>query len=403
MPGRRKRALCVLLLLLGGAACGASEPIPTGSPVQSARPTAAEPSAGEPARLILSDALWYEVNRIGNLQGNLANTLLIGSLDGTLRSRIPLGAQAPAERRDGREAFAWTDPQADGIFGHHVLVWGRDGQATTIEAVDVRDGSIEVLVNAEATVHVATADASLTHAFFITVDEASNQPTALWAARLGDDPTRLAYEFATDPVTNLFTYRLVASADGSLVAIQPGVEGEITLIEVEANQAKRVQPGGPMIGFTDRHLIAYGALSATENRPLIAFDLETLDGQIIAEEVSSAQVVAGTDGELIAAMRTDPADPRSFEVAGIAVGTGESSVAYTQDPAELGPQLASRDRHFLGAELPPDWVLLGDSFVPFIEDPSRAPKDVPLSRYPKLLNLRTGETVRVGPFVEDPD
>src|SRR5919106_6293954 len=113
-PARLWRAAMALVLVLGGAGCGSSEPRPsadraTDAPTDPASDTAPTPTpAGtaastSPAPLVLADAGWYEVDRVGDLEGNESRTLLVGSLGGTLVDRVPLAAQGPADRRDGLE------------------------------------------------------------------------------------------------------------------------------------------------------------------------------------------------------------------------------------------------------------------------------------------------------------
>lgn len=97
-------------------------------------------------------------------------------------------------------------------------------------------------------------------------------------------------------------------------------------------------------------------------------------------------------------MRIDPRNARSFEIFAVLLKSGENRLAYTQDPAQIGPLLARKDRSYFAAELPSDWVLLADSFLPFIKGPAAAFKNPPASSYPMLLNLRTLETMRLGPF-----
>lgn len=394
-----------LPLLLAHAACASFEPNPSSAPPPSEpAPTTTPVAPGSPTPPIPAEPMeggWYEVDRVGDLEGNETRTLLVGSLRGTLTASIPLGAQVPAERRDGREAFAWTDPQANGIFAGRVLVWGRDGDQTAIEAVDVADGEIQPLVQApEDSVHVATADASLSRVFFVTVDEASNSPTGIWVAspESGEPPMRLTHRFGPELVTNRFSYRLVANADGSRLAIQ-GAEGPVTLFDVDSDRSVEINPGGPVIGFADDQVVAYGAASAEGFRAVFAFDPSTLQGREISEQATSAQVVPGTDGDLVASMHQDLSDQTRFAIEAIVVRTGERGVAYTNEPGTFNQGLASRHRNFLGAELPPDWVILVDSFFPYIQAPDINPRPVPETGHPLLLNLRTRDTLRVGPFV----
>jgi hypothetical protein len=402
MPTAR-RICCALVLLLGGAACGSPKQIdPSTAALSPSIPAATESETPSTPSAGVTEHGWYEVDRVGDLEGNQNRTLLVGSLAGTLIARIPLDSQAPADRQEGREAFAWTDPQADGVFGGRALVWGREGNPTAIEAVDLADASIDELVQApEAAIHVATADAELDHVFFITVDQASNRPTGVWVSipEKGEQPVRLAHRFAPERVTNLFTYRLVAQADGSRLAVQAG-EGPVTLIDVEGDQSVELEPGGPIIGFADGHLVAYGPRSPTGLQSVVAFDPATLAGRQIATEATAAQVVPGSAGDLVAVMHRDESNPTWFSIEAIQVDSGESRVAYIHETVDIGPVLARREMTFLGAELPIDWVLITDSFFPFIHQDGVSPRPLPESSYPILLNLRTSETLRVGPFVD---
>lgn len=405
----------MLALLVGGAGCvgGAPDPTPQGSttePVASAVPPsvatsaspstpATRPSSPSAAELDLSTLHWYEVDRGSDTHGNSWTGLLIGRLDGWAYGDLRLVERGFPQSQDPADPSRWTDPNADGIFGGHVIVWGRDGHPTEIEAVDVTDATIAPLIDAGEPVHVATADADLTKVFFVTVDPASFEPTGLWVDDLDDSggPARLDFRFAAAPVSNFHKYRLIASADGSHVAVQ-SEEGTITVIDVEANDSDEVRPGGPMLGFGAGSLIALGPLSASQHWPVFAFENQTLERRVLAEGIDSAQVVPGMEGDLVAVMRTDPLEPRGYEIGAVSIETGEAWVVYEHDPAELGPWLPRRDRAYLGAELPADWALLADSFFIYIDGPEQAIKDRPLSRYPRLLNLRTGEQVRVGLF-----
>lgn len=391
--------LYALAILAGSAACAAPQPTPFGTPVSpsASLPSAPSPALGQP----LAELHWYEVERASDTRGNEWRTLFVGSLDGQLLGQIGLGARDEAEQQGGVDRFAWIDPQADGIFLDSVVVWGRQEGAAEIEAVRLADASIEPLVaHTAGAVHVATADARLRHVFFITVDEATDLPTGLWVDDVDDDvgARRIGYRFSETPVSNRFKYRLVADHDGSVLAVQAGLEGPVTLVPVPGGGSREVDPGGPMIGFAENALIAYGPRSATDRRPVVAFDVTTLRHRILIDEIDSAQIVPGSAGALVAVQVNDPINAGSFVIGAVSVRTGVALGAFTHDPAEIWPGLASRDRSFLGAQAPPDWVLLVDVFFPFVQGTGAAPKDLPLSSYPKLLNLRTGETLRIGPF-----
>ena len=157
-----------------------------------------------------------------------------------------------------------------------------------------------------------------------------------------------------------------------------------------------------MIGFADGRLIAFGEGSDINFGPVIAFDLDSLNGEVLIDWASQARVVQGTDGDLVAVERIDPNDVRAYEIVAISAGTGETWVAYTSDPNEIGPHLRNRDEVPMAAEEPRDWVLLVDSFSHVIVGPNRPPIKTPDSAFPMLLNLRTGETIRVGPFRDQP-
>jgi hypothetical protein len=153
-----------------------------------------------------------------------------------------------------------------------------------------------------------------------------------------------------------------------------------------------------MLAFAGNALVSYGPSSATDQRPVLAYDTTSGVGTVVADQVNTGRVVHGTEGPLLAVMRLDPDQPSGFEITATDLRTGVSQRAYVHDGPEVGPMLASLDRTNIGTETPPDWVFLADSFLPFVEDGGLAPKSPSLSSYPMLLNLRTKESVQFGPF-----
>lgn len=347
----------------------------------------------------LSDLGWYEASRVIGPGGSETRTLYVGSLGGDLLAEIPLGALEVAQANGVAESFAWVFPQAEGIFGDAVLVWGRQDSVASIEAVSLVDGAVRSLVQLDDPVHVATADRELQRIFFITADAHSGMPTGLWANDPGDaaGPTSIEYTFADQQLSNRFKYRLAASADGSLLAIQPE-EDAVTVIDIQSGASRQVNPGGPMIGFAEGGLLAYGRRTDTTRPSLLILEVSTRAERLLIDEVDAAQVVAGSQGDLVAYMQIDPVDPRSFVVGVVSLRTGERDIAYTQDPSVIGPLLARRDQAPLGSELPLDSVLLVDTFLPYIEGVGLSPREEPPESHPQLLNLLTGETLTVGPF-----
>jgi len=399
----------VCSIVIGGVACDRGAPTQTATPSSSAaspgaplatdgpRPSSPSPSptAADPTALH-----WYEVRRVHDLEGNETRALLVGSMDGRLYGDIALGSLDAAESEGGLETFAWTDPQTAGIFGDSILIWGRDGQHSVIETVDVNDASIATTVVADGVVQAATADASLSMVFFITVDDSSNQPTGLWLDSLvdGAGPRRIDYDFADRQLSRTFMYELLAAADGSQIAVRAG-GGIVTVIDVASGEASEVDPRGPLIGFSEGLLIAFGQSGAIGS-PVLAIDAETGEARELVGEASAAQVVPGLEGGLVAAMQIDPREGRHWQISVIPLLGGETWVAFTQDPAVLGAQLPRRDVLFHGVQLPPEWILLVDSFSRFITGRGEQPVP-PESAFPRLLNLRTGEVVQIGPFVDE--
>ena len=315
--------------------------------------------------------------------------MLVGWLDGRVSADLTL---AEGETPLG----LGTEIQTDGVFNDSVLVWspGRPGVVSAVGG----DGTSRKVLEVDDAIHFATADATLSRIFYITVGTGS-EPSGLWVASAGGegDPVRVNHEFPNRTVSNSFRFRLVASPDGSTLAIQ-GDEDAVTVIDVESGRSGQVAPGGRMIGFADGRLIAFGEGSDINFGPIIAFDLETLNGEVLIDWASQARVVTGTDGDLIAVERIDPDNVRAYEILAVSPRTGETWVAYTSDPNEIGPHLRNRDEAPIAAEEPRDWVLLVDNFSRFVVGPERPPLTEPESSYPILLNLRTGETIRIGPF-----
>lgn len=361
-------------------------------------PMTQPPSPAE--NLSLAELSWYEVERVGDLHGNQSRTLIYGSLDGQVHGRLPLSQQAPEQREGGGEPFRWVDPQIAGIFDGQVLVWGRDGQLSRLETVDLQTGVIHTLVEADGAIHVATADNDLSTAFLVTVEEGTGVPTGLWMLPTSDsEAKRLDYAFASEAVSNRFMYRLAASDDGQLLAIQAD-EDAVTLLNVATGDSEELDPGGSIVGFGEGSLVSLTAEGATGLRSVVVFDPTSLNGEVVAEEVSAAQVIHGTDGDLVAAMSIDPDNPTAFVIRMIEIASGESQIAHVHDQPTAGAMLPREDRSFIGVKTPPDWVALIETFRPFIVVDGSPAKEVPDSQRPRLLNLRTGEVQVVGPFTE---
>jgi hypothetical protein len=330
-----------------------------------------------------------------DLEGLEERALLFGSLGGTASGELLIGSIHFEERQGGAEPFAWIDPQADGIFDGKALVWGRDGGLGVLESVDLLSGEARSLISAPDIIHVATADASLTRVFFITA-EATGEPTGLWVDDLSDEggPERISYDFGDEPIHNFLRFRLVASEDGSLLAVQRG-EGEATLVEVATGGSQDVNPGGPLVGFTDHHLVSLGTQSPDGTFPVVAFDLPDLEGSTVFHGAVAAQIVGRGRPPDIAVMTIDET-AGTYDIHSVTLGSGGSARVHRGDVA-TNPHLAGRDRTFVGYEAPPGTVILVMSFTRFIGQPIPG-RELPLSANPLLLDLRTGETTVLGPW-----
>lgn len=329
-----------------------------------------------------------------DLEGLEERSLLFGSLGGTASGELPLGSIHFEERQGGAEPFAWIDPQADGIFDGKALVWGRNGDLGTLESVDLLSGEIRSVVETGHIIHLATADASLTRIFFITAEE-SGEPTGLWVDDLGDEdgPEPIPYDFGEEPIHNFLRFRLVASGDGSLLAVQRG-EGEVTLVEVATGSSEVLSPGGPLVGFTDDHLVSLGAQSDGTS-PVVAFDLADLEGSTVFYGAMAAQVVGDGRPPDLAVMTVD-VSAHTYDIHAVMIDSGDRAPVYRGD-APTSPFLARRGSTFVGYEAPPGTVLLVESFTRFIGEPAPG-RELPSSANPLLLDLRTGETTILGPW-----
>lgn len=398
---RRTASAFLAATFFAAVSSGCSQPSPSlrgSEPAQTS--TSVDPSPSPPVGPDLAALSWFELDRVLDQQNNETRTLLIGRLDGTLTGRVALGTRDMAEAGGQLEAFAWMAPQAAGIFDGHVLIWERPQGTAAIEAVRAADGNIaSVVARVDGRVHTATADVQLRHVFFITAD-ATGQPTGLWADSLEDPsgPTKLPYDFADEPLGSGFAYRIAASPDGSVLAVQAGLE-DTTLIDVSTGAARKIVTSGQVIGLADDDLVAYGRVSPTEGREVVAVDLATGRERNLSTAVNAAQLVAGSDGPLLVTLSIDSTDTRRYQIEAMGINSGVRRVAYSQEPPELGPLLAP-DAAVIGAEAPADWVLVTSSFVPFIEEMD-AIRDPPEASFPLLLNLRTGATLRIGPITSD--
>jgi hypothetical protein len=330
-----------------------------------------------------------------DLEGLEERTLLFGSLGGTASGELPLGSIHFEERQGGAEPFAWIDPQGDGVFDGKALVWGRDGDLGMLESVDLLSGETRSLVQTRDIIHVATADASLARVFFITAED-SGEPTGLWVDDLSDEdgPEPISYDFGEEPIHNFLRFRLVASEDGSLLAVQRG-EGEVTLVEIGTGGSDDLHPGGPLVGFTDDHLVSLGGQSPDGTSPVVAFDLADLEGSTVFHGAVAAQVVGRGRPPDIAVMTVD-VTTNTYDIHSVTLDTGESARVYRGDAA-INPFLARRGSTFVAYEAPPGTVLLVMSFTRFIGEPVPG-RELPRSANPILLDLTTGETTTLGPW-----
>lgn len=387
----------VLLLVAASAlvACGGTPPpSEAGSSLARTSPSPTpQPPTPAPNDISLADVSWYEVSTNVMARGGNSTRVLIVGVGARMVGELSLGSQTASQRADGRDVYEWSAPQVDGIFDGTALVWGRGGDAARIEAVELASSTVRGLLMAPGAVQVATADSSLNHIFFVTVDDASKLAAGLWIGDLtsGDPPRRLPYTFGTTPISNRFKYRLAANADGSRIAIQPG-RGEITIIDTSSSASSTVDPGQPMIGFAGNDLITYGP-----RFDVVRFDGDSLNGTVVAESVTAAQIAPA--GRLLAVMYGDADEPRHYRIEVIDVRTGQRSQLYEHGPETIGPGLTRKDRTFVAFDVPDDWAWLADTILPWIVDAEgqgTKPQDV--SQYPIMLNLRSGDVVRLGPF-----
>jgi hypothetical protein len=399
-------AVVAAVLVAGTASCDGGTPTPSSPSLQghspadsaaaSAAPSAPPSASGE---LDLAALEWHEVLDVSDTSGNSERRLVFGSLGGTVNGTLPLNRRGPDEIA-GTEPYAWLGPQAAGMFGDgEVVVWGRDGVLGRIEVVDAATGEVRTVTEVDDAVQVSTADAELRTIFYVTVDSTSRRPTGLWSVpAAGGEPQEIAHRFSQAPVDNGHRYRLGASDDGRLVVVQ-AEDDTATVIDATTGASVALEPGGPFIGFAGDELVAMTGRAPDDTRDVAVFDAASGNGRVVAESVSAAAVVATTDGDAIAVLRTIPSEPRSFEV-GVVTVDGQERMIYVQDPARIGQLLAQPDRYAFAGELPPGWILLGTSFLPWIEGPGWSPKDAPDTDPPALVGINTGRVVPLGPFVD---
>lgn len=400
MTFRRGKATALLLVgVLAGGGC--ISPSPTMTTESSATDSSAVASASDdPITPGLSGVHWFEAASAGNLRGSASRELLYGTLDGSWDGTVPISQIDAADEGLKRNVYRWSDPQVAGLFGHEALVWGRGGEADLLEAVDLSDGSIRELARAQGMIHVATATSDLASVFYVTANGETGEVTGLWSL----DPEagsniRLDYEF-TSGIGDFFQYQLMVSSDAETLAIQ-GSAFETTILGLGNGSVSVSNPGGPLVGFADDVLVTLGPPDSLDQRPVLAISRNgSAEPLIIDPAANSARVIDGAGGDYVATMHIDPENANRYEIVATHLRRGDAHVAYSYDGDEPGPLLARVDRTFLGTSALPDWVLLVDSFQPFLEGESRPSRNPPASSYPVLVHLPTGATVRCGPFVE---
>jgi hypothetical protein len=287
-------------------------------------------------------------------------------------------------------------PHADGPFAGRLLLWGRRGALAAIEQVGLNDGATRPLVDVGSSIHVATADPNLERVFFISADAQTNLPTGLWVVDSGEPqaPTEIPYDFSSEELSNEHRYRLKASPDGRLLAIQAG-SGAVTIVNVASGASSKLRPGGSMIAFGNLGLYAYGARE-NAGRDVLLFEASE-SPLAVAAAVDTAQVVAGSEGDLVVAMRIDAANARAFAISVTDPRIGER-IVYRSRGTEIEPYLPSTDETPLGYDTPANMVVLVDSFVTFAEAPWGAPQELEESRWPRLLEFAAGSVEVLGPF-----
>lgn len=393
-----RRFACSLLAVAAVASSCTNQPLPESSePAPSSgtpAPVASNSANPDPANL--DDLHWYQVDTANDTQGGQVRTLITGSLGGAVGPEVRLGSLANSP---DAEEFAWIAPQADGIFDGRVLLWERQGGSASLEVLELESGAISELLDVGDVVQTATASQDLASVYFVTADPESSTPTGLWSLTPAASPipTQLPFEFPADQLTGAKRFRLVASADGRYLTIEQD-DGLVRVLNTVSGEIDELGLG-PVVGFTGGIVVAFGSQHADGSRPVQAYDVELGVQITLVDGVTSAQT---PPGELVAFLLTDPDQPGAYAIGSIPAVGGAPTLVYQHESPEIGPLLARRDRTPLGAETPADHVLLVDSFVPFVGVGDLPPKPAVDSSFPLLLDLISGETVRIGPFSDSP-
>lgn len=380
------------------AGCSVSPPVLSDSPTPQAGrslsplgtpSTTASPSSGT---IDLAASNWYQVIDWHDTNGRELRELLIGTLAGDVTHSVGLNQLAAGEVAESVR-YRSTYPQASGIFDGSALVWGREQQPAVIERIDLASGTTEVVFTAADPIHVATADPTLTTIAFITVDPEYLEPTGLWVDDLGDEsePIQLTHSLS-EAIGPTDRYRLAMDSSASLLGVE-APSGTVSLISIDTDQSADLGGSlGPILGFASDHLIAYGARAATDRRPVVAFDPDTLNGRELIADIDAARLVPTPDGAVVAAMRIDPQDALAFEIGVASLQGPETWPIYTHGGPDIGALLIGGDRAQFAAELPPGWVMVADSPAIYART-SPVKGDPPASSFPFLLDVATGEVV----------
>lgn len=396
------RLVSVAACLIAVAGCGV-QPLPSGTPAPSIASTPEDsPSSG--ADIDLSEVGWFEVERGFDTEGGASRRLVLGHLGGEVVRTIELGTFDGRPNASGVGAFGTSDPQANGIFQDRILVWMRQGAIADIEAVSVSDGAIAPLVqDAGGVVHAAAADMGLSRLFYVVVNE-TGVPTGLFMDEIDNPlpPRRLPLEFAPGEVGDGGRrYRLTPNADGSRLVVD-GPDMAV-LVEVDTGVTHELDLGGEVLGLAADTVLAYGLRSQSDLRAVVAIEVPSLRRRVVAEDVTSARVALDTGGRPVLVLLREARDGSGTSTISVAlIETGAERVLYEVESGATAAMLPSPERAFHSADVPPGWVLLANTFLPFVEsDEGRPPPDG--SEYPRLLGLATGEVVPLGPFASRPE
>jgi hypothetical protein len=395
--GTAALAAVVTLVILDSAPfnrppAGSASPSPSGASVSPEASASSVPAA----EIDLSRLPWYDLTDMS--YGTLTNPqpdatplpppygqLRVGTLDGHLAAELQL------------EEISF----ANGPYAAGVLAGQDNGTRSEILLVSPLTGEVRSVFRTDSLVPIAALSPDGAWVYYPKIDRSSGRDTGLWRRPMGDGREELMVEAGIDQVP--YDFALPAGSvwfmgwtpDRSTLAVQSCDRSRCDAIAYHpANgQAKRLgEVTGELLDLTDTELVARHSRAPG----VVAVDLGSGAVRTIDPAAHGGAIARGESGWFLA-YEPELGSVRAYRLQAVSVEGGGSRllVELGADDLSLASVSAPGDRR---AILPQGWVLRwpvrGGLYSDLRVDPATWFAG-------ELVNVETGETVRVPPVADN--